>query len=378
MKTTTLKHRFWVTLAMLGCAMTSAAAADSSKSVFATGLHGPMKLALTDRGHLLVTERGSGANDGRLSRVDRSGKVRPLLEGLPSGLEVLGQPSGPTAVRIEGCCVVELAIGEGNTLQFDPQTGAPRQIANPAKPLSPLFSSVLRVVFNHPVEELDAGFTLDESDHETLADGFTLRLANGAGGRLWMTLVADLKDFRPDAETNVRGSNPFGMAADTDSPALLLVDGGGNSVMQVGLFGPPKTLLRFPPSGGADAVPTSVHHFDGSKYLVTLFAGVPFAKGTASVRIVDVHKRTESPLITGLTSAIDVLALRSGFYVLEHSANVFAGGPTGRLLRFASPRGVPQELVPGLDQPTSLVYSPRHRAFFITELGSGQIIKVGL
>jgi hypothetical protein len=97
---------------------------------------------------------------------------------------------------------------------------------------------------------------------------------------------------------------------------------------------------------------------------------------SSSVRLFDVEKRRESPLITRLTSAIDVLPLRSGIYVLEHSENVFAGLPTGRLLKFATPSSAPQVIASGLNHPTSMVYSARHRAFFVTELNANRISRI--
>ena len=370
-------------------------AASAGSSVFATGLNGPMKLDLTERGALLVSERGTGNDDGRLSIVDRFGNVRPLVSGLPSGLEVLGQPSGPTGVKRLECCVVHLTIGEGDTLRFAP-TGLPGTLMpNPdrrppdgpvdARVSSPLFSSLLRLVFNGPLDEVSGGFELTAANQQTLADGFTVQLKNGAGEKVWIRLVVDIKDFRPDPDINVRGSNPFGLTHGERDYQFLIADGGGNSLMQISPFEAPRTLLRFAPVANpagvlppfTDAVPTSVVRAWGDRYLVTLFAGVPFAEGTSSVRLVDVGDRTESVLIPGLTSAIDVLPLGATIYVLEHSVNLFGGAP-GRLLRFSSPTATPTVLVNDLAGATSMVYSPRQRSFFVTELFANQVRRVEL
>jgi hypothetical protein len=334
---------------------------------------------------LIVSERGSGLNDGSLSLIDWHGNVRPLISGLPSGIEVTGVPSGPTAVVLHGCCTIDLAIGEGDTLDFD-LSGAPgSQVPDPTAANSPLFSSVLRLFLSRSVDDLTGGFKLSRDEHETLADGFTVRLTNDAGEIAWVRLLADIKDFRPDPLTNVRGSNPFGMTVGKQPETLLIADGGGNSLVQVGPFEAPKTLLRFGPVANpagvvpplTDAVPTAVRRYDGRRYLVTLFAGVPFAEGTSSVRIVDVNNRTESVLLSGLTSVSDVLPLSSGLYVLELSSNVFQGAP-GRLLRFASASGTGAPIATGLVGPSGMAYSSRHRAIFIAELFSGQIRRVPL
>jgi hypothetical protein len=280
---------------------------------------------------------------------------------------------------------VNLSIGLGDATRFDP--GPPREVPNPnpGSPSSPIFSSVLQVVFSDPVDELTGAFNLSAADYETLADGFPVVLGNSSGERVSIKLLADLKDFRPDPATNVRGSNPFAITIARHFDGLLVIDSGQNSVVQLDLFQPPKTLLRFarvPNPAGAipptsDAVPTSIRHIDGSKYLVSLLGGVPFAQGSASIRLVDAEKRTESVLIGGLTSVTDVLRIRSGFYVLEISTNLSQGAP-GRLLRLSSPSAVPEVIATGLIGASGMVYSPQEHAIFIAEIFAGRISRVDL
>jgi hypothetical protein len=279
---------------------------------------------------------------------------------------------------------LDLAIGEGDTLRFPEPMEGPKQLPNPKGATSPLFSSVLRLAFNGPLDELSGGWTLSREDHEVLADGYTVRLTNTAGERVWVRLAADLKDFRPDPFTNVRGSNPFGMTRGKHPEGLLIADGGQNSLVELSPFAVPKTLVRFapvpnPPAVGfpTDAVPTSVRLVHGRKALMTMFGGVPFAAGTSSVRLVDLDARTETVLIGELTSASDVLPIGSKLYVLELSTNLLGGAP-GRLLRFAMPSGSGQEIVGGLVGASGMAYSPRHGAIFIAELFAGQIRRVPL
>ena len=376
------------TIFLLLCASTwllPTAGADTT--VLVSGLTGPVKLDLTPRGNLLVTERGTAlnrVNDGRLSRVDRYGNVQPLLSGLPSGIETTGTPSGPQSVVVRGSFLVDLTIGEGHSLVFGPN-GPPTQVPNPVGANSPIFSSVLRLIFNRSIDRVSDGFALTDADHVKLADGFTVVLENASGDKLWVRLVVDLKDFRPDQVTNVRGSNPFAMIEGKHFDGLLLVDSGQNSVVQVDPFQWPKTLLRFPPIVNpagvippvSDAVPTSIRHYVGSKYLVSLLTGVPFRAGAASIRLVDIRSRTQSVLISGLTTVTDVLAIGSDIYVLEISSNLSQGAP-GRLLRFSSPAAPPVVVATGLIGGSGMTYSPSEQAIYIAEIFAGRITRVGL
>lgn len=356
-------------------------AALAQSATFATGLTGPVKLELTQHGNLLVTERGTAANDGKLSLVDRHGVVRPILTGLPSGIETTGVPSGPQAPVLTGCCLLELSIGEGDMLRFGPGG----QVPNTTGSVSPIFSSVLRLVFNRPLDYLDGPFELTHADHNRLADGHTVRLENGTGEKVWIRMVVDFKDARPDPATNVRGSNPFHMALLKHGGGLLVVDSGQNSLLQLGYFGWPEVVVRFPPIVNpagvippvSDAVPTAVRHYYGSKYLVSLLTGFPFRPGAASVRLVDVKDGTQTPFITGLSSVTDVLPVGKDIYVLQISADLAQGAP-GQLLKFSNPAGPPQVVVPVLIGPSGMVYDPKRKAIFIAEIFAGRIIRVDL
>lgn len=386
MQTAPLRTTTWAIAALAAalCSLIAFPASATEPGVFATGLAGPVKLQITDRGYLVVSERGTGANDGRLSIVNRSGAVTHLLSGLPSGIEVTGVPSGPSAALLSGSHLLHLLISEVDTLRFGPN-GPPTQVPNPAGVSSPILSSVLRLILDQPIERSAGGFTLTPADHGTLADGHPLRLQNANGQSLWIQLVVDLKDFRPDPATNVRGSNPWGIAAGSHFGSLLLVDAGQNSVVELEPFGPPVTLLRFPRVPNApgvipplsDPVPTTIRSWEKGKYLVTLFSGVPFAAGSSSVRIVDPKRRTEVPLISGLTSAIDVLPIGADLYVLEFSANNFAQLP-GRLLKFRNASGTPVVVAGGLVTPSNLAYYAKERTLYFTEINTGRILRVAL
>jgi hypothetical protein len=350
-------------------------------SIYTTGLTGPVKLDLTKQGNLLVTERGTAANDGRLTLIDNSGVARPLVAGLPSGIETTGAPSGPQAPVVRGCCQVELTIGEGDMLRFG--AAPPQQVPNSTGSVSPIFSSVLRLVFGQPLDQQTGSFALTGADHNALADGHTVRLENAAGEKLWIRLVVDFKDARPDPITNVRGSNPFHMIAARHADGVLVVDSGQNALLHVASTGWPQVVVRFPPIANAagvippfsDAVPTAVRHFQGDQYLVSLLTGVPFTPGSASIRLVDAGARTQTTLISGLTSATDVLRIGNQIYVLEISSNLNVGAP-GRLLRFRNPAQPPQEVASGLIGPSGMIYDAKRDAIFIAEIFTGRIIRV--
>lgn len=353
-------------------------------SVFATGLTGPVKIELTRQGNLLVTEQGTANNDGKLTRIDDSGAALPILTGLPSGIETTGANSGPQAAAVDGCCVLHLTIGEGDMLRFDPAGPPGRQVPNLTGSVSPIFSSVLRLVFSRPLDQLGAGFALTPEDHAALADGHTVRLENADGDKVWIRMVVDFKDARPDALTNVRGSNPFHMINAGHAGGVLVVDSGQNALLHVDT-GWPEVLVRFPRVAQApgvippfsDAVPTAVRHLRKDKYLVSLLTGAPFAAGAASLRLVDASSGHESTFISGLTSVTDLLFVKGDFFVLEISSDLANGAP-GRLLRFAHRNSAPAAVATGLIGGSGMAYDPDRDAIFVAELFTGRILRIDL
>ena len=134
-------------------------------------------------------------------------------------------------------------------------------------------------------------------------------------------------------------------------------------------FGPPVV----------EAVPDSLRVF-GDQLLVTLLSGFPFPIGAAQVRMVDPDTGTNGPLITGLTSAIDVLPLDDGsFLTLEFTADMFASPPPpGRLKWFATPSSSPVVIPATLITPTNLELDEKTGAIYITEIFTGRILKLSM
>jgi hypothetical protein len=330
-----------------------------------------------------VAEAGSGPNTGRISLIDRSGHRRTLLDGLPSGrheVESLG-PSG-LALRER---TLFITIGQGDAIVFG-EGGT--LLPNPNGPSSPILSSVLAVHFSQDIDRITSGYALTLADHFTLANGFDLTLDNADGDRATVELLADFRDYVPDPNTIVRESDPFGLVLDAKGDdTLYVVDAGMNSVVKVNIHtGRAQTLLSFAPLPNPlpfgppmmDAVPDSIHFF-GDQLLVTLLTGFPFPSGAAEIRKVDVATRRDESFITGLTTAIDVLAVRTPagddqFFVLEFSTD-FLNEANGRLLRFDSPTATPV-VIADLITPTSMARDPVTGDLFVTEIFTGRIIRV--
>ena len=327
-----IRIRMLFLLAAAVCAASFDANAQCPPDVVTSGLRSPLGITQSNQGNLLVSETGTGApGSGRISIVDpASGSRRTLLGGLPSGINDVGEPAGPAGLFLRGRTLyVAVGVGDvgmiGRNLAGQPIPGT--AVPNPNGPSSPLFSSVLAVHFSANVEKRTEGFTLSFADQQALANGEKVTLSNGRGDKVTIELVANFPDFIPNPlpffPANVRLSNPFDLVAVGDT--LYVTDGGMNLVWQVdissGAFSvlaslPPIPNPFFnptppPPSLGGpvvEAVPTGIAYSEG-QLLVTLFRGVPFPPGTSQVVAVDPLTGATTPFITGLKTAIDVLAV---------------------------------------------------------------------
>lgn len=361
--------------------------AQCSASPFASGLRAPIKIIFSTHGNLLVAEAGTGPNTGRISILDpATGDRRTLIDGLPSGLAPPGaEPIGPTGLFMRGRTLY-VNIGEGDATLRGPAQGT--NVPNP-NPSSPILSSVLAIHFSAHVEETIGGLTLMTADHFALKNGFQVDLDDGADDKLTVSLVTDFPDYvpapRPNVPNAVRPSNPFGLVAVEEQ--LYVVDAGMNIVRRVDLeTGDTSTLMTFanlpntrgfgPPT--VEAVPDSIRLFDEG-LLVTLLSGAPFPLGQAQVRTVD-WAGADAPFITGLTTAIDVLAVKSQgrashFLTLEHSVDLVARLP-GRIQLFVSPETTPIVIADCLQRPTSMAFSKKTGDLFVTEIFTGQVVKI--
>jgi hypothetical protein len=395
-----MTHYFWRAAGcpLLICASMLLAAAPARAQVacplptLASGLQLPLGLEMSSQGNLLVSETGTRvANSGRISIVDPAGNRRTLLDGLPSGINDVGEPSGPAGLFLRGRTLYA-AIGVGDV--GIPQPGPPpgRLLPNP-NPSSPILSSVLAIHFSAHVEMSTGGFTLTSLDHQALADGQTVRLS-AAGETLTVALVADFENYipspRPDFPANIRLSNPVDLVAVGNR--LYVTDGARNLVWQVDIrSGEHSALTTFPtvpnplfgivPAGGpvVEAVPTGIAYSDG-RLLVALFRGVPFPPGVSTIEQVDPATGERTPFITGLKTAIDVLpsghGVNTDYLVLQHaSVGPFFASP-GLLLHFDTPSGAPTVIANCLDRPSSMTIDKHTGTVYVTELLTGRIVAI--
>ncbi len=351
------------------------------------GLRLPLGITQSNQDNLLVSETGFGApGSGRISIVDPGGSRQTLLDGLPSGINDVGDPSGPAGLVLSGRTLY-VTIGVGDVGVPGPIPGT--TVPNPSGPSSPLFSSVLAIHFSAHVEKTTAGFTLTAADLQALASGQKVTLSNGGGDKITIELVVNFPNFisnpLPFFADNIRLSNPFDLVAVGDQ--LYVTDGGRNLVWQVDVnsgafsvhaaFPPIPNPLPFGPPF-IDAVPTGIAYSDG-QLLVTLFRGFPFPPGASQVRAVDPETGAQTSFITGLSSAIDVLSFRSkgntDYLVLQFSTDMLAGDP-GSLLRFETPTSAPIEVAECLITPTSMTLDEKTDTLYITELGTGRVVSM--
>jgi hypothetical protein len=358
-----------------------------------SGLFNPTGITQSNKGNLLVAENGTSTpNTGRISIVSPQGERRTLLSGLPSGVYFeTGQASGPSGLFLRGRTLY-VAIGIGDSIAAGAGPGL--YLPNP-NPASPLFSSVLAIHFSAHVEETTSGFHLSLAQQNALANHQPVTLWNGQGQKMTIELIVNFPNYtsdpRPNFTQNVRGSNPFDLLALGNH--LYVTDAAQNSVTQVDIAHrsfsvlttfPAIPNLLFPNVGGpvVEAVPTGIAYADG-KLLVTLFRGFPFPVGASVVSQVDPQTGTHAPFITGLTAAIDVLAItkdsraddsKASYLVLQFASGPFLS-PPGLLLEFDTPTSAPTTVADCLTAPTSMTLDERSGKVYIAEL-TGQIVAV--
>jgi hypothetical protein len=276
-------------------------------------------------------------------------------------------------------------IGEGNSTLPGPFPGA--ELPNP-NPASPLFSSVLAIHISAHTEAITTGFTLTLAQQQALAAGETVTLSNGAGDKIKIELIVNFPNFvdNPNLpDPFVTHSNPFDLVIVGNQ--AFVTDGGRNLVYEVEIpTGAFSVLATFPPIanplpiGGpvVEAVPTGIAYFQG-QLLVTLFRGFPFPVGSSVVEQVDPSTGAHTVLISGLSTAIDVLPITNkgdtDYLVLQFSTNLLAGG-LGSLLRFETPTSTPIVLAGCLITPTSMTLDEKTDTLYITELATGRVVSV--
>jgi hypothetical protein len=348
------------------------------------GLQGPQKVILTSGGNFLVSETSREPDSGRISFITRGGARRTLFANMPSGLEVAGGGSGPTAMALDGRTLY-VAIGGGDAERMAPAP-TPGNILNPQGMSSPLFSTILQIDFPEDLDSLTGTFEFTGDMQRRLADGYPIELRDRSGAIARVSVLSMLPLATPDPVVRYRFSNLWGMALDPSSNTLYVADASQNALLEVDTrTGRWRRSVRFgavrnptplgPPA--SEAVPTSVR-FYGNHLLVSMLTGFPFAAGQARVMYVDRETRETHGFIYGLTSATDVLVRhraqgRPQFFVLEFSRNQLAGTP-GRLIRYDTE--APTE-VATLITPVSMALDEATGTLYVLQL-NGQLVAINV
>jgi hypothetical protein len=370
--------------------------ANAQCTELTSGLRAPLGTALTNQGNLLVSETGTTTlHSGRISIIDPSGNRRTLLDGLPSAINDVSEPSGPAGLFMRGRTLyVAMGVGDVGRPGTDPITGVPipgTTIPNPNPVSSPLFSSILAIQFSASVEKTTNGFTLTSANQQALANGEVVTLANG-GDKISIQMIVDFPNYvslpLPFFAANVQLSNPFQLVAVEDT--LYVTDGGRNRVWKINLLtGAVSTLVTFPgipnpffgipglPGGPLlDPVPTGIAFAD-DQLLVTLFRGVPFPPGTSTVEQIDPLSGSDTAFLLGLKTAVAILPISEAgetqYLVLQHaSVGPFFGSP-GLLLHFQTPIAPPTVIANCLTRPTTMALDKKTGTLYISEYG-GRIV----
>lgn len=360
-----------------------------------SGLREPTGTVLTNQGNLLVSENGTTAlHSGRISIVNpANGSRRTLVDGMPSGISDVNEPSGPHGIVMRGRTLY-VAIGVGDVGIAGPTPGT--TIPNPNGQSSPIFSSVLAIHFSAAVEKNTSGFHLTTANQQSLANGQTVTLSNGGGDKITIQLVANFPDYIPFPlpffVDNIQLSNPFGI--DLEANKLYVTDGGRNLTWQVDInSGSYSELVSFPsipnplfPTFGGpllEAVPTGIAA-SNNQIFVTLFRGFPFPPGTSTVQQIDPNTGDNNVFIDGLRGAIGIMPLEESsdtdYLVLQHNSGgtIFPPftGP-GLLLHFESQADPPTIVADCLVRPTSMTLDKKTGKMYVSE-HAGRVVVLDL
>jgi hypothetical protein len=350
-------------------AVPSRAAGGSHDKVIVTGLDNPRGLDFGPDGALYIAEAGRGGDGpciagpeggevcygptGAVTRIDDDGEQEQVATGLPS------------------------VAGEGG-----------RRAAGPHH---------ISVLGRHAF--LTIGLGADPAERENLGEAgpdFGQLAKITAGGQI--RNIADIAAFETEAnpDADLVDSNPYGVLAQPGK--RIVVDAGGNSLLQVDDSGTISTLAIFPdrmvdapsfldlPPGTEipmQAVPTSVDVGPDGAYYVGQLTGFPFVVGAANVFRV-VPGQDPEVYLEGFTHIIDLEFDEKGnLYVLQIASVSLLEGDTqtGTLIR-VKPDGERQTLLDNLTMPGGIAAGEDGDAIYISDCGvcarEGKVIRLEL
>lgn len=354
--------------AILALALQQVSTAATITTV-ATGLDNPRGLAFGPEGGLYVAEAGKGG-------------AGPCVSGA-EGENCFGMSGAITRIDLKEKKQERIATGFGSVAAPDGSFAlGPHDIAF----LGRGNASIVIGLGNDPRKRVaDFG-------------------AGGAGLAQLATMPASGK-WRLDVDLGAyeTSANPDGGFIDDDPYAVLdlpgkriVVDAGGNDLLQVNANGKITTLAVFPdrmvdappflglPPGTKipmQAVPTTVLLGGDGKYYVGQLTGFPFPPGGAKIYRVPANGGTPEVYLEGFTNIIDIAASADGsLYVLEISKNgLTSGDMTGALIRVA-PNGTRTEIAPGaLTAPGGVAIGPDGNLYVTNNSvfpGTGSVLKI--
>ena len=355
-------------VALVAGMLTATPAHAAEVEVIASGLNNPRQLSFAPGGTLYVAEAGVRGDSekcsvhpelgefcleftGSLARVDRGGRVKRVVTGLPS-ISSEAETLGPFDIAFTGKHTFALTIGLGGSPEFRDGFGRKGAL---------LGTVVTGNLHRHKDAKVRKAF-----------DALAFEAANN-----------------PD-ETDI-DSNPTGIVK--SGRGYVFTDSGGNSLVStrrggstLAIFdpvlttqpvpGPPPIPVGFP----ADAVPTDVVVGpDGARY-VSQLVGFPFEQGSSTIwRVVRGHD--PEPYATGLTNVTSLAFAKDGtLYAVELASNGLLTGPVGALVKVNPGEDSHETVAGGLSAPYGLAI--RGDSAYVTTgslaAADGQVIKIDL
>jgi len=328
---------------------------SANVSVFATGLQGPRGLRFGADGSLYVAEAGMGGTNStigmcdqvpevgpytggktaRISKIDASGKITTVAQGLPSARDGMGAQSS-----VSGVADIEFI---GGTL-YALTAGGGCSHGNPDFP-----NSVLKVN----------------------ADGSTTRITDlSAYVKAHPVAKPDVEDFEPDGDfysMTQAGGN------------LYVVEANHGELIKVTPDGTASRVIDFSASQG-HIVPTVIAYRDGN-FSVSNLDTFPV---TGHSKIFKVTPGGDISVVTNGLSAVLGIAYDSQgrLYALQMSTAPNAGPVpgTGNVVRMTA-AGSWEVVASGLFFPTGMTFGP-DGMLYVSNMGfgppTGQIVRVNV
>ncbi len=315
--------------------------AQTPYKIVATGLKSPVGLEVDAQNRLLLTQAGSGDNDGSVSVLNANGTTLPIVTGLPSFFDAAVQEiTGPWHTKMLNSNQLAIVQGGGTT---------------------PYSGSVLVFDLNSFTPGVTAAMTPANNTRQVAVTTF----------------------LRSDGFAE---SNPYSVETDAFNN-LYVSDAAANAVVRFStdnIGGVVATLPNFtnPTPVGPPAinqVPTRIlARPEGGYYLATL-TGFPFIEGASTIYVV-AENGTVTPYKTGL-SVISDLALdpaTGDLYALQLGQFQFAPTPgfapnSSKITRIR-PNGATEVVANGFGPASGMVLD-HDGNIYVSETFAGRVLK---